>query len=332
MAEHRILIIGTGSIGERHLRCLLATGRAAVGMVEINDDLRGEIAQRYNVKEVFASLDEALGGKWDAGVVATPAPSHIPIALRLAEAGVCMLIEKPLSTATDGVEELMEKVESRGLVAAVAYVYRAHPSLAGMREALRSGRFGKPVQLVAVSGHNFAFYRPAYREIYYTDRTRGGGAIQDALTHIFNASEWLVGPIDRLCADAAHMVLDGVEVEDTVHVLTRHGEAMGCFSLNQHQAPNEIIITVVCEKGTLRLETCKHRWRWMDSPNGQWHDEVADIKGRDDWFIIQEQAFLDVLEGTAKPLCTLEEGLQTLKVNLAALSSADERSGWKTIT
>ena len=326
--KRRVLIIGTGSIGERHVRCMLATNRAEVAICEVQDQLRTRIAQRYALAGTYASLDEAMRERWDAAVVATPAPSHISIASKLADAGVNLLIEKPLSTTMDGAAELLEKVESQGLIAVVAYVYRAHPALKATRELLLSGRFGKPVQLVAICGQSFPFYRSDYRESYYADRATGGGAIQDALTHMLNVGEWLVGPIDRLVTDAAHMVLEGVEVEDTVHVLTRHGNVMGCYGLNQHQAPNEMTISVMCERGTLRFELHKKRWRWMDEPDGDWHDEVADLEGRDDWFALQERAFLDALDGQAEPLCTLEEGLQTLKVNIAALKSADTGSSW----
>ena len=127
------------------------------------------------------------------------------------------------------------------------------------------------------------------------------------------------------------MVLEGVQVEDTVHILTRHGDVMGCYSLNQHQAPSETTISVICERGTARFEFAGQRWRWMDEPEGQWHDEVVELKDRDEWFIMQEQRFLDTLAGKAEPLCTLEEGLQTLKVNMASLHSVDRKLGWQTI-
>ncbi len=74
-------------------------------------------------------------------------------------------------------------VANRGLIAGVAYPYRAHPTLAAMRDAIASGRFGKPLEVVVVAGQHFPTYRPAYRDIYYRDRATGGGAIQDALTH-----------------------------------------------------------------------------------------------------------------------------------------------------
>jgi predicted dehydrogenase len=243
------------------------------------------------------------------------------MATRLAEAGVHLLIEKPLSTTLDGVDQLCRTVDRHGVVAVVAYVYHAHPVLRAMKQALDSGRFGRPVQVVATCGQHFPTYRPAYREIYYQDRRTGGGAIQDALTHVVNAGEWLVGPVTRLLADAAHQVLEGVDVEDTVHLLTRHQSVLGCYSLNQHQAPNEFTLTVICERGVVRFEGHRQRWRWMSRPDDPWHGEPDGDLTRDQLFVAQANGFLDAIAGTAAPLCTLEEGIQTLRVNLAALES-----------
>lgn len=328
--SRQLLIVGVGSIGHRHLRSFLTTGRVEAAICEPNTELRQRLAEQYRVRRTYADLEAALADHHDAAVIATPANLHIPMAIRLADSGVHLLIEKPLSTSWEGIEALQSKVVERGVVAAVAYVYRAHPALRAMKAALESGRFGRPVQLVAVCGQNFPTYRPAYREIYYRDRATGGGAIQDVLTHVLNAGEWLIGSVDRLLADAEHQVLDGVEVEDTVHVLTRHGGAMGSYSLNQHQAPNEITVTVICERGTLRFEHHKCRWRWMAGPDEPWHDEPAAPIERDTMFIAQANGFLDAVEGLAPPFCTLEDGIQTMRANLAALTSA--RSGtWQTI-
>ncbi len=337
--SHSLLIVGVGSIGERHLRCFQATGRAEVAFVEINDALRATISERYGVPG-FANLDDAIGDRLDstqsttprftAAVVATPANLHIEIATRLAEAGIHLLIEKPLSTSTDNIDLLARTVNKRGLVVNVAYVLRCFPALAAMRDALISGRFGKPVEIVAVSGQNFPTYRPAYRNTYYTDHITGGGAIQDALTHTLNAGEWLVGPIERLVADAAHCVLEGVSVEDTVHVLTRQGDVLGSYSLNQHQSPNESTITVICECGTVRWESHAQRWRWMIRPDEPWHDEPNEPQPRDAAFIAQAIRFLDAVERGEKPLCSLDEGMQTMRVNLATLASI-KSCNWQTI-
>jgi predicted dehydrogenase len=329
MSHHRVLVIGVGSIGERHVRCFLATGRAEVSIVETNEALAEGIARRYSVP-CFRDTETALSQRPAAAVIATPAPWHVPQATTLVEAGLHVLIEKPLSISLDGVSALCELAAERSVTAGVAYVYRAFPVLAAMRQALHSGRFGTPRQLTAVCGQHFPTYRPAYREIYYADRKSGGGAIQDALTHIINLGEWLVGPVDRLVADAAHQVLPGVKVEDTVHVLTRQRDVLGCYSLNQHQAPNESIISVICDQGTLRCEIHNNRWLWMAKPGGEWQEEPFGPSERDAAFVAQANAFLDAIDGRAPVLCALDEGAQTLRVNLAILESV-ERQAWQTI-
>jgi predicted dehydrogenase len=326
MTEIHTLIIGTGSIGERHVRCFQATNRCRVSIVEINPALRQSIAERYGVPS-YGSIEEALAAKPTASVVAVPAHLHLPIARQLAEAGVHLLIEKPLSTSLRGVSELRELVARQKLVCGVAYVYRSHPILGAMREAIASGKFGQPVELVAVCGQHFPTYRPAYREIYYKDRATGGGAIQDALTHILNAGQWLVGPITRLVADAEHQLLPGVDVEDTVHLLARHGRVQASYALNQHQAPNEVTITVVCERGTVRFEGHENRWRWLTTPGEPWQDERFPPLERDALFIEQANLFLDAIEGKRPAMCSLDEGAATLRANLAALASC-ERGQW----
>lgn len=326
--SHKVVIVGVGSIGERHLRCFQATGRAEVSFIEVNPLLRSEISERYGV-DGYEDLS-AMGHVPTSAVVATPAHLHVSIATGLAAAGIHVLIEKPLSLCETGIPELAEVAHRRNCRLAVAYVYRCHPLLADMRESLLSGQFGRPVELVAVFGQHFPTFRPAYRQIYYARRSTGGGAIQDALTHVINAGEWLLGPVTRVVADAAHQVLADVEVEDTVHVLARHGKVLASYSLNQHQAANEATITVVCERGTLRWEVNELRWRFIAEPGGKWHDKNLPALERDSLFINQANRFLDSVEHNALPACTLEEGLQTMRVSLAIMDSV-ESGCWRTL-
>ena len=55
--KHRVLVIGVGSIGERHLRCFLNTGRVDAEFVEVNETLRETIAGRYPAAQAHATLD-----------------------------------------------------------------------------------------------------------------------------------------------------------------------------------------------------------------------------------------------------------------------------------
>ena len=318
-----VLVVGAGSIGERHARCFGSTGRVDVSLCDVDSKKCREVAERCQVSQSFVSWDDALASDPAAIVIATPADFHIPMARNAVLNGCHVLIT--------GVAELQDLVAERGAFVSVAYVLRCHPTLAAMRSVLHSGRFGKPLQAVLVAGQHFPFYRPAYRQTYYTRHDTGGGAIQDSLTHWINAVEWLVGPVDRLVGDAEHLALEGVTVEDTVQVLTRHGDVLGCFQLNQHQAPNESTLTVICERGTIRFETHNNGWRWMVEPGDVWHDEDVRVIERDAMFVAQANHFLDILEGQASPACTLAEAAQTLRVNLAILESVRSHS-WQTIS
>ncbi|MEZ6191305.1 MAG: Gfo/Idh/MocA family oxidoreductase [Phycisphaerales bacterium] len=328
MAKHHVLIVGVGSIGERHARCFAQTGRAVVGIVEPNAKLRTTIAKRYGIEQAYEFLTDALdAASWSTAVICTPAQTHVALANQCLELHIPVLIEKPLAITTLDVESLI----TRGNPACigVAYVYRAHPALAAMREALVGGQYGRPLQLTATCGQHFPTYRPAYASTYYARHDTGGGAIQDALTHIFNSSEWLVGPISRIAVDAQHMVLPDVQVEDTVHAIARHGEVMASYAYNQHQAPNEISINVNCEKGTVRFEMHNSRWRSQTDPQGTWEDHDVFTGSRDALFQRQADLWLNVVEGSSPPLCTLQEGIQTLAVNEAALWSVANESAWR---
>ncbi len=323
---HQILVVGGGSIGERHVRCFQKTGRATVSLCEIRDDVRERVARTYSLPRRFSSLEEALAEPHDAVVLCTPAHLHVGMALQCTRQGKGVLIEKPLSTEERGITELLRVVEENKLPASVAYVYRAHPVLENMRGVIQSGRMGRMVQVVMTAGQHFPFYRPAYRDTYYTRHETGGGAIQDALTHMLNAAEWIAGPITKVCVDAAHQVLEGVDVEDTVHVLAQHGEILGSYALNQHQPPNETCLTIICENGAARFEAHHTRWLSCSVPDAAWTiEQTAELK-RDDLFVRQANAFLDQLEGTRAAACPLSEGWQTLRVNLACLKSWNQQA------
>lgn len=325
-----VLVIGTGSIGERHTRCFLATERVEVSICEINASVRDTVAGRYALRGVHVDLDDALAEQPDIAVICVPAHLHVEMAIRLLESGIDVLCEKPLSTSLENIDRLLELGASEETRFAMAYVQRTHPLYAAMRDQLHSGDFGRPLEVIAQSGQHFPHYRPAYRETYYTNHATGGGAVQDGLTHMVNLVEWYVGPMTRVAADCDHLALEGVSVEDSVHVLARHDEIMASYTMNQHQAANETSLTIICERGTLKVELHHNRWRSVTGPDQPWDDHEGPEMVRDTVFILQANAFLDYISGTAPPLCTLAEGLQTLRGNLAILAAADTNT-WRDV-
>jgi predicted dehydrogenase len=321
----KVLIIGCGSIGERHLRCFQKTGRAEPVACEPRAEILQRIQHTYQVAG-FATLEQAwAGGRYAAVVICAPAQLHVALALDCLQRGLHVLIEKPLSISLDGVDALRQAAAASGKFVRVGYTWHFHPGVKALRECLRRGEFGRPLQVVVASGQHFPTFRPAYREIYYTRHESGGGAIQDSMTHNVNTVEWWVGPTTRVFCDAAHQALEGVTVEDTVCAVARNGNVLVSYAHNQFQPPNETTFLVHCEGGSLKFES--HEQRWAKWPRGRegWEYFPAPLKERDDMFVAQANDFLDgMLNGGPGDLCTVEEAIQTLKFNLAALES------WKT--
>ncbi len=326
-SKHKILVIGTGSIGERHLRCLQSTDRCELAFCEPLESRRLEVAGRYGIDSnlAFGSLDEALASaaSFDSAVVAAPAPFHIPMGMQLAAAGIHIMMEKPLSLSLEGITEFEDLVNSKEIIVAVGYTHRAHTAMIGLKEKLDSGKFGRPLELRVDLGQPFAVIRPAYADVYFADPKMGGGSIQDMITHFYSIGDWLLGPMDRIVTHAKHQALPRVEVEDTVHSLADHGGVMATYSQNLTQAQNEVTTTVICEGGSIRADYRKKRVSWITEPNGEWNHEPYEMDDIDEIYVRQNNAFLDEVEGKGKSLCSLEEGIRTLKVNLASLKSAE---------
>jgi predicted dehydrogenase len=124
-----------------------------------------------------------------------------------------------------------------------------------------------------------------------------------------------------LC-DCDHLVLPAVEVEDTVHVSTRHDGAMANFSLNQFQAPNELTMQFNAAQGSVKVELHAARWGTCAQGQTEWHWHTLAPLDRDQPFLLQANAFLDLMAGEPSRLCSLEAGESTLRFCLAALESA----------
>ena len=322
MAKRTVLIIGCGSIGERHLRCFQQTGRAEPTACDVNPALLQKMADTYKVPTVTDWEKAVDSGKFEMVVICAPAQFHIPMSIRALRAGCHVLCEKPLAVSTKGVEDLIRARDETKRHIAIAYTSHMMPFLSQAREFLRKGTLGPILQAASLAGQAFHLHRPAYASVYYRSHASGGGAIQDALTHTANWVESVVGPADSLICDCAHLSLANVDVEDTVHIAARHGKVMVSYALNQFQMPNESTIHFNTATGSVKIELHNQRWGVLNKFGGEWEWHDAPVAHRDNHYTAQANAFLDILDGKPSVLCTVEAAAQTLRFNLAALASA----------
>ncbi|MCP5531364.1 MAG: hypothetical protein H7A44_13105 [Opitutaceae bacterium] len=156
----------------------------------------------------------------------------------------------------------------------------------------------------------------------------GGRVIQDILSHVYNAAEWLVGPMDRLQADAARLRVAGVEVEDTVNVLARHEGVLAAYTVNQHQSMAEFTLDVHGENGSLRADFGRNFWALAQTPDGEWETHRLSVWTKEAWFERQAVTFLKMVEWQTPPPCSLKEAVTTMHAIRATLRAVDATTNW----
>lgn len=171
----RVLIVGLGSIGSRHLRL----ARQLLPKADIRV-LRHQAADFVpeDANGCFHDLANALTFAPQLAVVANPAPFHLPVAFPLAEKGVHLLIEKPVSDSAAEVDRLIEVCKSHQCTLMIGYNLRFLPSLTRFRDLVRSGKLaGRITSVRCEIGQYLPTWRKGvdYRKGVSARRDLGGG-------------------------------------------------------------------------------------------------------------------------------------------------------------
>jgi len=140
-AALRIAVVGVGHLGQHHARLLASMdGVQLVGVVDTKPGRAGEIASKLGVPS-FTHLGELPLDGLDAVTIAVPTVSHLDVALRLIDAGVSVLVEKPLSSSLDDADKMIESAARRGVVLAAGHTERFNPAVVAALPLVSNPRF-----------------------------------------------------------------------------------------------------------------------------------------------------------------------------------------------
>lgn len=321
------LIVGGGSIGKRHLRNLLATGRTAA-VVETREDRRAEIGTKHPGVPVFPSLERALAaGPYETGFVCVPTAHHIPTALALARQGLHLLMEKPVSHNLDGVPELLDVLDRSGLVGMTAFCMRFFKPLRKARELLDSGRIGRLVTARSFTGAYLPDWHPweDYRSFYMAKKELGGGVLLDEC-HAFDWMQWLCGPITGVCAVAGTFSDLEVDTDDVCEVIARFGtQAVGSIHLDMVDRSARSLVDLIGTEGTVTVDLHEHTVRAYDHGLRKW-ETFALEPSYEQMYVDEIDHFFGCVARRDKPVVDLREGYQVQRViDACARSSATGR-------
>ncbi len=315
MIRH-LLLCGLGSIGRRHLRHFRALGVERIdayrtGKATLPDE--GQPAPDY----VFLSLEDALAQRPEAVIVTNPTALHLETALAAVRAGAHVLVEKPLSHTTQGLDVLEQEAEMQERRVFVAYNLRFHPALQAIRSLVHSGEsIGTPILARAHFGAFLPDWHPweNYRLSYAARRDLGGGALLTS-SHELDYLLWMLGPAERVAGFVAGRRPLGTDVDETSAVLVRHASgALSAITLSLAQKPSSREVEIVCERGVISFDLLQGSWsvRHADGQAEEYH--LPEGFTIDDTYRAQAQAFLCALEGGVEDLATLSEARESVRI------------------
>jgi len=342
MPKTRIAVAGAGLIGKTHIG--IAHGSATVALAAVVDPSPGAVAvaAHYGVP-LFPSLEHLLAADRPEGIVlATPNQLHVPQAQQCLQAGLAVLLEKPIAPTVAEAELLVQCAEALGGRLLIGH-HRAHsPIMAKARAVVESGQLGR---LVSVMG-SATFLKPDH---YFDDgpwrREPGGGPILINMIHEVHNLRLLCGEIVAVQAIASNAVR-GFAVEDTVAITLQFASGMlGSFMVSDTAASarnwehtsrenkayphydDEDCYVLSGTNGSLAVPTMRLKTYPRPEDRSWWKGFEVGVVGmlRADPLQRQMEHFGAVVRGEVQPLVSARDGLHNLRVTEAIGEAA--RSG-----
>lgn len=318
----KILIAGFGSIGRRHFHNLQSLGQ---------DDFVFYRTHRSTLDDselagfpVESDLERALAYRPDAVIVANPTARHLDVAIPAAEAGCHIFMEKPLSHSLEHIDRLQSALQRGGGQLLTGFQFRFHPGLQKIKGLLAEHAIGKLVSVYAHWGEYLPGWHPweDYRQ-GYSARADLGGGVTLTLCHPLDYLRWLLGEINQVWAMTGKLSSLDISVEDTAQIGLRFaGGPLGSVYLDYIQRPPAHWLEIIGEKGTIRWDNADGDVQIYQAKSAAWQTYSLEPGfERNELFRLQMAHFLQVVKGKSQPLCTLDDGIQALRLVLAVHQS-----------
>ena len=324
----KILIIGGGSIGQRHAQNALELA-GEVALYDTDQSISSAFSQKHGTR-IFETLDQAWGWKPDATVIASPHTTHIELATKAIKSKSIPLIEKPISHTAEGIDDFLQISKINNIPAYVVCNMRFHPAIQSLKDNIH--KVGNVLYARAQYGNYLPNMRPDadYKKLYCANKSQGGGVILDAI-HEVNYLSWLFGEIETVTCEADKRSNLDIDVEDYAAMTLKHINGIRSeIHLDYLQQFKRRSCEIVGDKGTLiwqsegkQPEHCTVRLYTSDAQEWQTIYENQDVDAQTMYKDMMKMFLQSIQTSNPTPdLLTASGAYNDLKVCHAAHKSA----------
>lgn len=317
-------LLGVGMMGRHHARVLREVeGVELVAIADPGGDPHGVAGPLRVLPDIDALIEAGL----DIAVVAVPTSFHEEAVLKLADAGVHTLVEKPIAHSLEAGMRMVDAFRSRGLVGAVGHVERFNPALQELRRRLEAGAIGEVYQI------------STRRQSTFPVRIADVGVGKDLASHDIDLTSWVArSDYAMVFAQTAHK--SGRDHEDMIAITGRLTSGVIVNHLVNWLSPMKERLTVVSgdrgayvadtstgdltffANGTIPLE-----WETISSFRGVSEGDITRYAfAKREPLRLEHEAFRDAVLGEPSDVVTMAQGQHTLAVVEGALAAAADGS------
>ncbi len=299
----KVGVIGTGAMGQHHIRVYSELPDVElVGVADIDAVRVSDQAARYKTK-AFTDYTKLLQQDLDAVSITVPTMMHRDVALAAIDAGVNILVEKPISDAPKYADEIIDSANRAGLKLMVGHIERFNSAILKLKEIIDSGMLGK---VVSISTRRVGPYNPRIRDV---------GVIMDIGVHDIDVISYLYGMrVNEVYAIAG---ADIHSLEDHAAIILRFNHEHSGIVETNWLTPQKIRkLTAIGIRGVAYLD-------YIDQ-TVELHDEgwirMAKVN-KSEPLKNELQYFIDCISKDKQPYPSGEDGKCALEVAMAAIES-----------
>jgi predicted dehydrogenase len=253
--------------------------------------------------------------------IMTPTPTHASYAIAAAKAGKHIFCEKPFARTIQECKDVIAAAKKAKVRLFVAHVVRYFQEFEAVRAQIAAGKIGKPGFVKLYRGGAF----PGGAEGWFRNYEKSGGVTLDSMIHDLDWLRYAFGDIERIyCQNLMRSVPEYVDYS-MVTCRMKNGMIAKVIGTWAHPSGFRVEIEVCGDKGMIQFNSdesplCMMKRAQQDAPSGT---VVPSSPVPESPYLLEWRDFVTWVEGRSEVRVTPEDGLEAIRIALAALKSAE---------
>lgn len=314
--------MGYGSIGKRHVDNLSSI--ADLEIIVCTKHKTDKFLKEKRCK-VLRTIEECIEEEPQIALITNVTSHHVQIATKLANAGINLFIEKPLSSSLKGVKTLLNTVKRRKLVTLMGCNLRFHPCIKKIKEIISKKHIGKIISVHVENGSFLPNWHPYedYRYSYAAREDLGGGVVLTNI-HEIDYLFWFFGEVKEVFSFTGKYSNLKLDTDDLSAILLRfRNDVIAEVHLDYFQRPDFRSCKIIGTKGTIYWDSEINAVKVYDVKKEKWLEKLK-VKNYDSNTMYVEEIlhFLKCVKKNERTINSINEGAKVLEIALATKRSS----------